>query len=114
MNGLIRLLKKKFHDPFDFYSKRKNNKKHIYHKKIASIILGVIAIAFIEVQIFAFQKNIETYPYVVDKKYDQFEIRRYEVTLFSSVQLSGNISLISGEKEWTGCSGSETKMQLPR
>ena len=84
--------------------------------KIASIIVGVIAIAFIAVQIFALksQKNIETYPYVVDKKYDQFEIRRYEVTLFSSVQLSGNISLISGEKEWTGCSGSETKMQLPR
>ena len=60
--------------------------------KIASIILGVIAIAFIAVQIFALksQKNIETYPYVVDKKYDQFEIRRYEVTLFSSVQLSSN------------------------
>jgi len=60
--------------------------------KIASIILGVIAIAFIAVQIFALksQKNIETYPYVIDKKYDQFEIRRYEVTLFSSVQLSSN------------------------
>ena len=53
--------------------------------KIASIILGVIAIAFIAVQIFALksQKNIETYPYVVDKKYDQFEIRHYEATLFS-------------------------------
>ena len=46
--------------------------------KIASIILGVIAIAFIEAQIFAFQKNIETYPYVVDKKYDQFEIATKE------------------------------------
>ena len=29
MNGLIRLLKKKFHDSFHLYSKRKNNKKPI-------------------------------------------------------------------------------------
>ena len=59
--------------------------------KIASIILGVIAIAFIAVQIFALksQKNIETYSYVVNKEYDQFEVRRYEATLFSSVKLSG-------------------------
>ena len=59
--------------------------------KIASIILGIIAVAFIAVQIFALksQKNIETYSYVVNKKYDQFEIRHYEATLFSSVKLSG-------------------------
>ena len=59
--------------------------------KIASIILGIIAVAFIAVQIFALrsQKNIETYSYVVNKEYDQFEIRRYEATLFSSVKLSG-------------------------
>jgi hypothetical protein len=59
--------------------------------KLASIILGVIAIAFIAVQVFALksQKNIETYSYVVNKKYDQFEIRHYEATLFSSVKLSG-------------------------
>jgi hypothetical protein len=36
------------------------------------------------------QRNIETYPYVVNKKYDTFEIRNYEATLFTSVQLSGN------------------------
>ena len=59
--------------------------------KVVSIILGIIAVAFIAVQIFALksQKNIETYSYVVNKKYDQFEIRRYEATLFSSVKLSG-------------------------
>ena len=59
--------------------------------KIASIILGIIAVAFIAVQIFALrsQKNIEMYSYVVNKEYDQFEIRRYEATLFSSVKLSG-------------------------
>jgi len=60
--------------------------------KIVYIVLSVIAVAFIAVQIFALksQKNIETYPYVVNEKYDQFEIRHYEVTLFSSVQLSSN------------------------
>jgi hypothetical protein len=59
--------------------------------KVVSIILGIIAVAFIAVQIFALksQKNIETYSYVVNKEYDQFEVRRYESTLFSSVKLSG-------------------------
>ena len=59
--------------------------------KVVSIILGIIAVAFIAVQIFALksQKNIETYSYVVNKEYDQFEVRRYEATLFSSVKLSG-------------------------
>lgn len=54
--------------------------------KLASIILGVIAIAFIAVQVFALksQKNIETYPYIVEKEYKDFQIRSYEATLFSS------------------------------
>ncbi len=58
--------------------------------KILLILLGVILIAFIVIQLFAFysQRNIETYPYVVLKKYDTFEIRRYEATLFTSVKLS--------------------------
>jgi hypothetical protein len=60
--------------------------------KLASIILGVIAIAFIAVQVFALksQKNIETYPYIVEKEYKDFQIRSYEATLFSSVKLSSN------------------------
>lgn len=60
--------------------------------KILLIILGVILLAFIIIQLFAMngQRNIETYPYVVNKKYDSFEIRNYEATLFTSVQLSGN------------------------
>jgi len=58
--------------------------------KIVLVVLGILFIAFIVVQLFAMrgQKNIETYPYVVDKKYDRFEIRRYEATLFTSVKLS--------------------------
>jgi hypothetical protein len=58
--------------------------------KIITIVLVVILIAFISVQLYVMrgQKNIETYPYVVKKKYDTFEIRSYEATLFTSVKLS--------------------------
>lgn len=60
--------------------------------KILLILLGVILLAFIVIQFFAIsgQRNIETYPYVVNQKYNAFEIRSYEATLFTSVQLSGN------------------------
>ena len=58
--------------------------------KIAIIILVVFLIAFIIVQLYLIngQRNIERYPYVVKKKYKQFEIRNYETTLFTSVKLS--------------------------
>ncbi len=58
--------------------------------KIALIIVGVILLAFIVIQLFAMstQRNIETYPYVSVKKYNDFEIRKYEATLFTSVQLN--------------------------
>ncbi|MCJ7757225.1 MAG: heme-binding protein [Gillisia sp.] len=58
--------------------------------KILLILLGVILIAFVIIQLFAMrgQRNIETYPYVVNKKYDTFEIRSYEATLFTTVKLS--------------------------
>jgi hypothetical protein len=60
--------------------------------KIAISILGTLILVFVIVQIFALktQKNIETYPYVVVKKYDQFEIRNYESRLFTSVKLPTN------------------------
>jgi hypothetical protein len=47
-------------------------------------------VAFVIIQIFAMngQKNIEMYTYQVNKKYDTFEIRNYEATLFTSVKLS--------------------------
>jgi len=58
--------------------------------KAVKIILVIILIAFVCVQIYFIiaQRNIETYPYVVKKKYDRFEIRSYEATLFTSVKLS--------------------------
>lgn len=60
--------------------------------KIILILIGVVIIIYIIIQLYTMsaQRNIETYPYVVDKKYADFEIRSYEATLFTSVQLSGN------------------------
>jgi len=60
--------------------------------KIVFIILGIILLAFIIIQYFASrgQSTIETYPYSVDKEYDDFEIRSYEASLFTSVKLPMN------------------------
>ena len=58
--------------------------------KILTIILVVIILVFAFAQIYfmLLQRNIETYPYTVKKKYDRFEIRKYEATLFTSVTLT--------------------------
>ena len=58
--------------------------------KTLFLLLGVILIAFVVLQLFAMkgQRNIETYPYFVQKKYDIFEIRNYEATLFTTVKLA--------------------------
>ena len=55
---------------------------------IISLAVIVIAFTFVRLNFSRDQRNIETYPYVVTKKYDRFEIRRYEATLFTSVKLS--------------------------
>ena len=58
--------------------------------KIIVIVFGVILLLFIIVQFFAMrgQRNIETYPYTINKKYEAFEIRSYEASLFTSVKLN--------------------------
>lgn len=58
--------------------------------KILTIILVVIIVVFAIAQIYfmLLQRNIETYPYTVKKKYDRFEIRKYEATLFTTVTLT--------------------------
>ena len=75
--------------------------------KIVYIILGVCAIVFIAVQVFAMngQRNIETYHYVVVKKYKSFEIRNYEATLFTSVKMSGNKYKESSSKGFSVLAG---------
>ena len=54
------------------------------------IVLGILFIGFVVIQLWALnsQKNIETYSYTVKKKYGDFEIRNYDASLFTSVQLS--------------------------
>ena len=54
------------------------------------IILAVILTSFALVQLYLIfgQRNIEKYPYVVQKKYGKIEIRTYEATLFTSVKLN--------------------------
>ena len=58
--------------------------------RIVKIIIVVIVFAFTFLQLYFInaQRNIETYTYKVKKKYDLFEIRTYEATLFTSVKLS--------------------------
>ena len=58
--------------------------------KITMLLLAIILTAFTAVQLYLIngQRNIERYPYVVNKKYKRFEIRTYETTLFTSVKLS--------------------------
>lgn len=58
--------------------------------KVIYIILGILVLVFFSIQIFAMrsQSNIESYPYAVITKYDNFEIRSYEASLFSSVKLA--------------------------
>ncbi len=57
--------------------------------KILFILLGLFLIAFVVVQFSAYKarKDIESYPYTVIKKYDIFETRNYETTLFTAVTL---------------------------
>lgn len=60
--------------------------------KIIAIISGVIFLVFIIIQIYAMRSrsSIESYPFELVKKYDKFEIRKYEASLFTSVKLSTN------------------------
>lgn len=60
--------------------------------KALFITLGVLILVFIVIQVFAMrgQYNIETYSYLVEKRFKDFEIRNYEASLFTSVQLPTN------------------------
>jgi hypothetical protein len=60
--------------------------------KILYISLGIVLLAFVTIQLFAMstQRDIEMYPYVVVKKYDAFEVRKYKASLFTTVTLPPN------------------------
>lgn len=59
--------------------------------KIILIILGVLLAVFGVAQLFFLktQKDIESYPYTVLKSYDDIEVRAYEASLFTAVNLNG-------------------------
>lgn len=58
--------------------------------KTVGIIVGVLALVLVVVQGFAMKssRNIESYPYQVMESFEQFEIRAYESSLFTSVKLN--------------------------
>ena len=60
--------------------------------KIILLILGIIAILFILSQLYfmSSQRNIEQYSFEVLETFDEIEIRQYEASLVTSVQLSSN------------------------
>ena len=57
--------------------------------KIVLIVFGILATLFIASQLYFMKttSDVEDYPYTVIKKYDNFEVRQYEASLFTSVQL---------------------------
>ncbi len=60
--------------------------------KVIFIIIGVILTVIIAVQMFGFfsQRGIQKYPYKTVEVYDNFEVREYEPTLFTSVKLTSS------------------------
>ncbi len=57
--------------------------------KIILVSVSVILLGFLAVQAYAMStsRNIESYPYTVIQEYDDFEIRQYEASLFTSVTM---------------------------
>ncbi len=60
--------------------------------KVFLIILAAVIFIFAAIQIYAMssRKGIESYPYTVLKTYNDFEIRAYEASMFTSVKLTTN------------------------
>ena len=60
--------------------------------KIILSIFGIILVLFVISQLFFLnsQRNIETYAFTIIDSYETIEIRQYEASLFTSVQMSSN------------------------
>jgi hypothetical protein len=60
--------------------------------KFTIVTLSLITLLFIGVQLFALkgQHNIESYTYNIEKEYENFQIRSYKSTLFTSVKLDNS------------------------
>ena len=75
--------------------------------KVLFIICSIIILAFVTIQVFAMksQTDIESYPYKVLKKYDSFEVRAYEASLFTSVKLNSKTYKESSSKGFSVLAG---------
>jgi hypothetical protein len=71
------------------------------------VILAVLISIFLVIQIFAMrsQKGIEQYPYKLIEKYSDIEIRKYESSLFTSVELPTNDYKIASSKGFSILAG---------
>ena len=60
--------------------------------KIILSIFGIILVLFVISQLFFLnsQRNIETYAFTIIDSYETIEIRQYEASLFTSVQMPSN------------------------
>ena len=60
--------------------------------KIVLSIFGIILVLFVISQLFFLnsQRNIETYPFTIIDTYETIEIRQYEASLFTSVEIPSN------------------------
>ena len=60
--------------------------------KIVLSIFGIILVLFVISQLFFLnsQRNIETYPFTIIDSYETIEIRQYEASLFTSVEMPSN------------------------
>ena len=64
---------------------------------IASIIIGII-FTISQTYFYQLSQNLEQYKYIVTEKYDDFEIRQYESSLFTTVQLNTDIYEYASKK----------------
>ena len=66
--------------------------KTIMKMKIILSIFGIILILFVITQLFFLnsQRTIETYAFTIIDSYETIEIRQYEASLFTSVQMPSN------------------------
>ena len=75
--------------------------------KLLIILLSIMLIGVLIVQIFAWksQKDIETYSFVVENEFNNFEIRNYEAALFTSVKLNTNEYKVASGKGFSILAG---------
>ena len=82
-------MEKKFDEPFPRLS---------CYYNMRTLIISVVVLAIVATLFYAFVKVDETYQYKVLKKYNGFEVRKYEPAIFTSVELdSGSYKSISSK-----------------